>query len=42
MKQSGARLVEVGATNKVRLADYEEALVEPTAISCMCIGQISK
>lgn len=32
MKQSGARLVEVGATNKVRLADYEEALVEPTAI----------
>ena len=32
MKQSGARLVEIGATNKVRLADYEEALVEPTAI----------
>jgi L-seryl-tRNA(Ser) seleniumtransferase len=26
MKQSGARLVEVGATNKVRLSDYEEAL----------------
>ena len=32
MKQSGAKLVEVGATNKVRLADYEEALEEPTAI----------
>ncbi len=26
MKQSGARLVEVGATNKVRLSDYGEAL----------------
>jgi L-seryl-tRNA(Ser) seleniumtransferase len=32
LKQSGARLVEIGATNKVRLADYEEALVGPTAI----------
>ena len=32
MKQSGAKLVEVGATNKVRLADYEEALSEPTAL----------
>lgn len=32
MKQSGARLVEVGATNKVRLSDYEEALEEPTAL----------
>jgi L-seryl-tRNA(Ser) seleniumtransferase len=32
MKQSGARLVEVGATNKVRLADYTEALDEPTAL----------
>ncbi|MGD0879406.1 MAG: L-seryl-tRNA(Sec) selenium transferase [Anaerolineales bacterium] len=32
MKQSGAKLVEVGATNKVRLADYEEALEEPTAM----------
>lgn len=32
MKQSGAKLVEVGATNKVRLADYEEALEEPTAL----------
>ncbi|MCX7756183.1 MAG: L-seryl-tRNA(Sec) selenium transferase [Anaerolineales bacterium] len=26
MKQSGAKLVEVGTTNKVRLDDYEEAL----------------
>jgi len=32
MKQSGAKLVEVGTTNKVRLADYEEALQEPTAL----------
>ena len=28
MKQSGAKLVEVGATNKVHLRDYEEALQE--------------
>ena len=26
MRQSGARLVEVGTTNKVRISDYEEAL----------------
>jgi L-seryl-tRNA(Ser) seleniumtransferase len=26
MKQSGAKLVEVGTTNRVRLADYEQAL----------------
>jgi len=32
MKQSGAKLVEVGATNKVRLSDYQEALAEPTAL----------
>lgn len=32
MKQSGAKLVEVGATNKVRIADYEEALTEPAAL----------
>jgi len=32
MKQSGAKLVEVGTTNKVRLSDYEEALAEPTAL----------
>jgi L-seryl-tRNA(Ser) seleniumtransferase len=32
MKQSGAKLVEVGATNKVRLSDYREALEESTAL----------
>lgn len=32
MKQSGARLAEIGTTNKVRLQDYEDALREPTAL----------
>ncbi|HMB22273.1 MAG TPA: L-seryl-tRNA(Sec) selenium transferase [Anaerolineales bacterium] len=32
MKQSQAKLVEVGTTNKVRLSDYSEALAEPTAL----------
>lgn len=32
MKQSGARLVEVGATNRVHLDDYTEAFQEPAAI----------
>lgn len=32
MKQSGAKLVEVGTTNKVRVSDYEEALTEPAAL----------
>jgi L-seryl-tRNA(Ser) seleniumtransferase len=32
MKQSGAKLVEVGTTNKVRVADYKEALEEPTSL----------
>jgi len=32
MKQSGAKLVEVGTTNKVRLSDYKEALEERTAL----------
>jgi L-seryl-tRNA(Ser) seleniumtransferase len=32
MSQSGARLVEVGATNRVHLSDYEEALQEPAAL----------
>lgn len=31
MKQSGARLVEVGATNRVHLADYQLALQEENA-----------
>ncbi|HKZ43667.1 MAG TPA: L-seryl-tRNA(Sec) selenium transferase [Anaerolineales bacterium] len=32
MKQSGAKLVEIGTTNQVHLSDYQEALQEPTAI----------
>ena len=32
MKQSGAKLVEVGTTNKVRLDDFAEALADPTAL----------
>ena len=32
MKQSGAKLVEIGATNRVNLGDYESALAEPTAL----------
>lgn len=32
MAQSGARLVEVGTTNRTRLADYERALTENTAL----------
>ena len=32
MKQSGTRLVEVGSTNRVHLADYEQALTEPAAL----------
>lgn len=31
MKQSGAKLVEVGATNKTHLKDYEMAITEETA-----------
>lgn len=32
MKQSGAELVEVGATNKTHLRDYEQAINEETAM----------
>ena len=32
MKQSGAKLVEVGTTNKVRLSDYQFAMEDPTAL----------
>jgi L-seryl-tRNA(Ser) seleniumtransferase len=32
MKQSGAKMAEVGTTNKIRLADYEQALQEPAAL----------
>ncbi len=32
MKESGARLVEVGTTNRVHPSDYEQALQEPAAV----------
>jgi L-seryl-tRNA(Ser) seleniumtransferase len=32
IRQSGARLVEVGATNKVRLSDYAAAVTDETAL----------
>ncbi len=32
MKQSGAKLAEIGTTNKTHLRDYEEALNEPAAL----------
>lgn len=32
MKQSGAKLLEIGATNRVHLPDYEAALQEPVAL----------
>ena len=36
MKQSGARLVEVGTTNRVHLADYEEALAGSASTGHAC------
>lgn len=32
MKQSGAKLVEIGTTNKIRLSDYQSALEENAAL----------
>ena len=32
MRQSGAKLIEIGTTNRVHLNDYEVALQEPTAL----------
>ena len=32
MQQSGAKMVEVGTTNRTRLSDYEAALTEETAV----------
>jgi L-seryl-tRNA(Ser) seleniumtransferase len=36
VRQSGCRLVEVGCTNKTRLADYEEAIGAETAAVLRC------
>ncbi len=32
MKQSGAKLIEIGTTNRVRISDYENALTESAAL----------
>ncbi len=32
LRQSGAKLVEVGATNRVHLEDYQSALIDPAAL----------
>ncbi len=32
MKQSGAKLTEIGTTNKVRISDFKDALKEPTGL----------
>lgn len=32
MKQSGAKLVEVGTTNKIHISDYQEALIESAGL----------
>jgi L-seryl-tRNA(Ser) seleniumtransferase len=32
MKQSGAKLIEIGTTNRVHLSDYQEALANPIAV----------
>lgn len=32
LRKSGARLIEVGTTNKTRISDYEEAITENTAM----------
>jgi L-seryl-tRNA(Ser) seleniumtransferase len=36
IKQSGAKLVEVGCTNKTRLSDYREAIADQTAAILRC------
>lgn len=36
IKQSGAKLVEVGCTNKTRLSDYQEAITDQTAAILRC------
>jgi L-seryl-tRNA(Ser) seleniumtransferase len=42
MKQSGAKLVEVGATNKIHLSDYESALEESVQKSASIRDSVSK
>ena len=37
MEQSGAKLVEVGTTNRTRLGDYEAALARPSADIVLCL-----
>ena len=37
MTQSGARLVEVGTTNRTRLADYANAIARPSADVALCL-----
>ena len=37
MSQSGAKLVEVGTTNRTRLSDYQAALTRPSADIALCL-----
>lgn len=37
MEQSGAKLIEVGTTNRTRLGDYEAALARPSADIALCL-----
>lgn len=37
MSQSGAKLIEVGTTNRTRLGDYEAALARPSADIALCL-----
>lgn len=37
MSQSGAKLIEVGTTNRTRLDDYEAALARPSADVVLCL-----
>lgn len=37
MEESGAKLIEVGTTNRTRLGDYEAALARPSADISLCL-----